>query len=231
MEVSIGIDRHRAIQQYDKCLTNKVEVMVRKRAAGGGRKPKGDFHKVSSSFSIRMPAEMRAELKAAAGKNDRAEGQELLRRLQDSFHRDRDKSRDPASRALCYLLAELIELVSLNSFENPKKSEWRNNPFAFRVIKLAFTQILKSLEPKGEIQPPSGEWLNAFFMIRTDKPDEMAEVAAVIILSMLHTPLPSNPTKSSPGIAQITYTRRDRQRQYGMSDALRDFHITKGKKS
>ena len=57
----------------------------RRRAPGGGRKPRGDFSRLTSPFAVRMPEGLRAQLKAAAAMNDRSEGQELLSRLQQSF--------------------------------------------------------------------------------------------------------------------------------------------------
>ncbi len=197
--------------------------MPRKRAAGGGRKPKGDFAGLSSPLSIRMPADLRKELEAAARDSGKSVTQELLRRLNDSFQRDRDKNRDPASRALCYLLAELIEIVSQNTFEEPKQSEWRNNPFAFRVIKLAFNRALDALEPKGEMHQPDVNWLS-LNMIFGDSPEEMAENAAMAILFLLHRP----PT-ADKSIGQVLVPKQEQQ-HYGMTNAARDLQIDKEKK-
>jgi hypothetical protein len=121
----------------------------RRRAPGGGRKPKGAFKNLASPLSIRMPADMRSELEAAAKANGSSVSQELLRRLQNSFNRDRDKARDPAMQALCFLIAETAQQTSgLNNLD------WRTNPFYFRAFKIAVGKLLDALEPKGTIEPP-----------------------------------------------------------------------------
>ena len=53
----------------------------RKRAPGGGRQPSGAFSKLTSPLSLRMPADMRDELEAAAKASGKSLSQELLRRL------------------------------------------------------------------------------------------------------------------------------------------------------
>ena len=57
--------------------------LKRKRAPGGGRKPKGAFSKLTSPLSLRMPSDMRDELEAAAKASGKSVSQELLRRLQE----------------------------------------------------------------------------------------------------------------------------------------------------
>ena len=118
----------------------------RKHAPGQGRKPKGDFSRLTVPFSVRMPATMRNELKKAARERGRTEGQELLSRLQGSFNREREKSRDPAMRALCFLFSELAVAVHGNMPE----PDWRSDPFLFRTIKIGIAKLLNALEPKGQ---------------------------------------------------------------------------------
>jgi Arc-like DNA binding domain len=192
----------------------------RKRAAGGGRKPKGDFAGLSSPLSIRMPTDLRKELEAAARDSGKSITQELLRRLNDSFQRDRNKKRDPASRALCYLLAELIELVKVNMGED--RQQWRADPFAFQSIKLGFAQILDALEPKGEIKPPDDISLNPVAVIAATSPDAMAKTAAQLILYWLQTPPRANPAEGQ------VYPRKVEQLDFGMKDATRELLSTKG---
>ena len=124
-----------------------------KRAPGAGRKPKGNFSRLSSVLTVRMPDQMRKRLAAAAKKRPAggwSVSQELLHRVQRSFDRERDERRDPATRALCYLLAEVISMATTVL---PNR-DWRSDPFVFRSISLAFTQLLAALEPEGDIQPP-----------------------------------------------------------------------------
>jgi hypothetical protein len=125
---------------------------------GAGRKPKGEFSRPESPFSFRMPAVMRSQLEAAASANGRSASQELLRRMQDSFYRDRDNARDPALRALCFVIAELAHSAvgyhKRTGFTEQPMFDWRSHPFFYRAFKIAVTKLLDALEPKGEIQPP-----------------------------------------------------------------------------
>jgi hypothetical protein len=134
----------------------------RKRAPGAGRKPQGEFSRLTVPFSVRMPATMRGELKNAARKRDRKEGQELLRRLQDSFTQDRDRARDPAMRALCFLFSELAEAAHLGV------PGWRSNPFLFQAVKIGIGKLLDALEPPGEVKAPS-QWKEAFADFAKDR--------------------------------------------------------------
>jgi hypothetical protein len=109
---------------------------------------------------------MKTQLVASAARRDRGRGwsltQEILFRVQRSFDRERDERRDPAARALCYLLAEVITTVAFNV----RPRHWRSDPFAFRTMRLAFNHLLDALEPSGEIQAPA----------RTDEDNPFAEL-------------------------------------------------------
>jgi Arc-like DNA binding dprotein len=123
-----------------------------KRAPGGGRKPRGEFDQLTSPFSLRMPNDLRKQLEAAAKNNGRSVGQELLRRLNDSFSRDYSKDRDPTTRALSFLLAELIEKIQWLYLPVVRL----DNPFFLRAVRAGFAKVLKAIEPKGKIpQGPS----------------------------------------------------------------------------
>jgi Arc-like DNA binding domain len=202
----------------------------RKRAPGGGRKPKGDFSELTTPLTIRMPGEMRKELEAAAKKGCKSVTQELLRRLQNSFNRDRKKSRDPALQAICYLIAELAEGVT-----NPAPMHvanmrplWRSDPFLFRAFKLAVGKLLDALEPAGEIKSP-------VILEITDKvavhlttpkfirdayrtPEALADFCAAGILQALIRSEPLN--KFDPRI-----TKWDENDGYGMEFARRDLSV------
>jgi hypothetical protein len=206
-----------------------------------GRPPKGDFEGLTSAISMRMPNDMRAMLEASAAKRPGGGWsltQEILHRLQRSFDRERDERRDPSSRALCYLLAEIISVVSRNSVGN----EWRSNPFAFRAIKLAFTQILDALEPPGKIIPPSQKTGDSFLDtlwvgmatagVGFEKtPEAMAEFACAELLSALR----SESRESIPLSVQYgdRPTLRSPQREdfeFGMTDAKRALELKRGAK-
>jgi hypothetical protein len=175
----------------------------RKRAPGGGRKPKGDFSQVVSPLSIRMRADMREQLEAAANVNGRSISQELLRRLQGSFDEDRATARDPAMRALCFLIAQLAgEVAGLTDTKGRPAFDWRTDRFLFRAFKLALCQILDALEPSGEIRPPqlmvdavfedSEEGLVKAFKATYETPEARADQAAKTLLSQLQRANPKS---------------------------------------
>ena len=126
----------------------------RKRAPGGGRKPSGPFRHSAAQLTVRMPDDMRARLDAAAKKKGWSLSQELLWRLRVSFEKEnyRDR-RDPATRALCFLIAETAQRVRIGI-----PVEWHRNPFLFRAFKLAVAALLDRLEPAGSAKSPVPEF-------------------------------------------------------------------------
>lgn len=69
------------------------EITERKRAKGGGRKPKGPFSELTSPLSIRMPILMREELESSAREGGRSISQEVLTRLARTLYEDRYRVR------------------------------------------------------------------------------------------------------------------------------------------
>jgi hypothetical protein len=219
--------------------------MAKKRKPGGGRKPKGDFSRLTSPLTIRMPAEMRKQLEAAANKSGKNVTQELLRRLQNSFNRDREKSRDPALRALCFLIAEIAEGVVLPEpirFPNAYPL-WRSNPFLFRAFKLAVGKLLDALEPPGEIQAPvtlePAEGVKIplgpldqpeFLLNKYVSPEALSNYVIADIWTALHGTTPAQ-TRYEEMRRAIKQSNRDRRIDrfaydtYEMQDARRDLQI------
>jgi hypothetical protein len=125
--------------------------MKRKRAPGGGRKAKAG---PTSSLTIRIPDDMRERLESEAEKRNDSVAAVLLWHLRQSFNHETDKQRDPAMRALCFVIAQLAnDVVGMHSHGKPEFS-WRFDPFFFRAFKIAVAKILDALEPKGEIREP-----------------------------------------------------------------------------
>lgn len=199
----------------------------RKRAPGGGRKPRGDFSGLTAPLSIRMPTEMRDQLRSAARARGRSVSQELLRRVQDSLHHDRDRARDPAMRALCFLIAQLAcEVSGFVREDGTPLYDWHSVPFFFRAFKLAVGHLLDAIESGAEIRPPTMETvvdgeqadaLNDVLFGSYQSPEARAKVAAETVLRLLHRK-PTLPKKESfdlfgPYLSSTAY---------GMQDALRD---------
>jgi Arc-like DNA binding domain len=210
--------------------------MSKRRAAGGGRKPKGEFSGVTSPLSIRMPAEMRSQLDSSAKDNGRSLSQEMLRRIQDSFHRDRDIARDPAMRALCFLIAQLAgQVAGLTDPQGRPLFDWRADPFFFRAFKLAVAKVLDALEPAGEIRPPQlmldaqlqaedrqGVALLKMFKATYETPEARANNAVETFMSSLMRP--------SFDEEWSNHTAKQEREYYGFLNARRDLQL-KGDKS
>lgn len=107
-------------------------------------------------------------------------------RLRNSFAQDRDRSGNPAMRALCFLFLELGEAVHSNV------PDWRSNPFLFRAFKVATAKLLDALEPPGADKPPDSfvalwkdadNWVTEEWIARrTDSPASLAEQAVANVL-------------------------------------------------
>jgi len=128
--------------------------MKRKRAPGGGRKPKVGFS--TSSLTIRIPDDLRKQLESEATTTHDSIAQRLLWHLRQSMSRQRDKDRDPAMRGLCFLIAQLAHHITGPHLTDGKRElslyDWRSDPFFYRAFKLAVGQLLDALEPPGPIR-------------------------------------------------------------------------------
>jgi hypothetical protein len=200
--------------------------MARKRAPGGGRKPKDRYGGRASPLSIRMTDEMRARLEASARhrKGGISLSEEILFRIRSSIDRERDEKRDPASRALCYLLAETIAAVaSVTAGPN-----WRSDPYAFQSIKLAFSLVLDDVRPPGEIRahamqedkPYAGTWVDPStlkFRLTGGTPEEMAHFIHGVILMQQLRPLDEEQAENR--------SREQEDFAYDMSHALRNLQL------
>ena len=134
------------------------------RAPGGGRKPLGEFARLGRPISVRMPEEMRKDLERAAAESGRSVTQELLRRVQNSFYRDRERERDPALYALLFMIGQLAEHIAQTADLRgliPAKhraalgSRWRTDRFLFKAFKFAVPYLLNQLdEPSGKLESP-----------------------------------------------------------------------------
>lgn len=221
----------------------------RKKIRGAGRKPQGEFSQLTSPFSLRMPEDLRKQLEGAAKKSGRSVSQELLIRLNVSFARERDMERDPAMRALCFLIAEIAsQVVGPHKFNEETKTEtpihnWRFEPFFYRAFKLAVGRILDLLEPMGDISPPKiriefgpnsglatqaeADQLAGILKQSFSSPEARADYAIDYILRwLIEAPQWSpedreNERRRLEGIGMPSFLREF----YGMSDAVKDLSI------
>jgi hypothetical protein len=202
--------------------------MKRRRAAGAGRKPSGEFSRLVSQLSIRMPAETRKQLESAAAARGRSVTQELLRRLHKSFDRDRDKVRSPEVRALCFLFGAIADRVAFPPVHGPDDviPDWRTNPFLFAAFSLAVAKLLNALKPAGEIENPfinqDEDFLGDFMRRIYESPETLSDYAVAEVWSVLQDTRPVVELKG-PGASAIV--AQWKQEFYGMQDARRDLGI------
>jgi hypothetical protein len=224
----------------------KTMVAKRKRAKGGGRKPKGEFSELTSPLSIRMPQVLRGELERAARESGKSVSQELLRRLSDTFYRDKEKARDPAMRALCFLIAEAarqaVGIPVSDRLKSKNALNWRNNPFFFRAFKIAVGNLLDALEPKGSVEAPKlsfhlkpttakdgtalGGAVNDFIQ-SYETPEARGHYAANYIWNSLQTIphfSPEEREREIQRLMEISSPAFERE-FYGMAEAARDLRI------
>lgn len=210
--------------------------LKRKRAPGGGRKPRGAFSKLTSPLSLRMPSDMRDELEAAAKASGKSVSQELLRRLQNTFSRDRDRVRDPAMQALCFLIAETAQQTAGLNSSKDRALEWRTSPFYFRAFKIAVGKLLDALEPKGKIEPPvemqfniseDAEALEYDFLKSFRDPEARGAYAARSIWASLRN-VPLHTSEEDEADKKRLRERSEAayfRELYGMPNAARDLQI------
>ena len=126
--------------------------MKRKRAPGGGRKPRAG---PTSSLTFRIPDDLRRELEQEAT-GGATISERLQWHLRRSMNRKREEERDPAMQGLLLVIARLGEIVTGGDFMPEKnvrshiRSQWRADLFYFRTFKFAVKKLLDTLEEPPE---------------------------------------------------------------------------------
>jgi Arc-like DNA binding domain len=145
--------------------------MARKRAAGGGRKPRGPFFELTSSFTVRMPNDLRKKLERAAKKRPGggSVGQELLQRLQQSFAKENEDERDSMLRMFGALMDAMLGAIA------PERRHWEKDPWLYRAFYCAVHNMFSRFRPEGaepgeEKLPES--WRIAVAAEKKNRPDE-----------------------------------------------------------
>jgi hypothetical protein len=145
--------------------------MARKRAAGGGRKPKGPFSELTSSFTVRMPNDLRKKLERAAKKRPGggSVGQELLQRLQQSFAKENEEERDPMLRMFDALMDGMLGMIA------PERRHWEKDRWLYRAFYCPVHNMFSRFRPEGA-EPGEEKLPESWrFIVATEKknrPDE-----------------------------------------------------------
>jgi hypothetical protein len=187
-------------------------MIKRKRAPGGGRKPKGDFAGKAAWLSTRITPELRKNLDRAAKESGRSLSQEIERRLRDSFGIQRE--RNPFLRALFFSFA-------LMARQMPFSRELRSDPFTFHAFKFAVIAFLERLAPPGQIvSPESAEivWpTDMHGLVRS--PDVLGNSLAGMVWHQLETvePPPPDIAAKLPGDFSSDYAYPQARRDLGIA--------------
>ena len=120
--------------------------MARKRAAGGGRKPRGPFSQLTASFTVRMPNDLRKKLERAAKKRPGggSVGQELLQRLQHSFMQENEEERDPMLRVFDALMDGMLRIIV-----PPPRLHWEKDPWLYCAFYYAVSYMFSRFRPEA----------------------------------------------------------------------------------
>jgi hypothetical protein len=124
--------------------------MARTRAAGGGRKPQGEFRGKSATFTTRIRPETRTALADAAKKSGRSLSQEVEIRLRHSVAGEGARARHiRALGDLAKLAAEEIERLT--------GARWLTDQFTAEAVRHAVDQVLAHFgaQPNAERTIPA----------------------------------------------------------------------------
>jgi hypothetical protein len=212
-----------------------------------GRKSKGEFSQLTSSLTIRIPEDMRDELESEAAARGRSVSQELLRRLKNSFDRDRDKERDPALQGLLYMIGQLAERLGGEYYvpdRNPKvydwlQKRWRTDLFYFRAFKFAVVSLLDELEEPPDhpiarklrretikrLTKTAGPELEEEFLKYDESPENTGLLACLDVLIKAERPLPlTDPVMATSRKYPRLFKMIERE-FYGLQQARRDLEL------
>jgi hypothetical protein len=122
--------------------------MARKRAPGGGRKPRGKAP--AEHFNTRMTPEVRKLLQAEARLHGWSLSREIEERLKGSLVLGDRDIEDRATKALVRVIAEMAARTQAPKSPRGPGINWRNNRFLFEAFKAALNQFLDQLAPEGK---------------------------------------------------------------------------------
>jgi hypothetical protein len=135
--------------------------MAKRRAPGGGRKPKGPISGNTGYLQARITNELREKLEQAADKNGHSLAQEAQIRLKESFDLPAEIQREwgpPEVKALAQLVSRLVRTVQVevggNPFKNSGDLAWHRNPFTHAAVCTAINTLLAHYKPEGPIETP-----------------------------------------------------------------------------
>jgi hypothetical protein len=196
-----------------------------------GRKPKGEFAGKQANFSTRIQPETRMALEAEAKATGLSISQLAERLLINGLKERRTAEKDPAMRALCFLIAQLARHVV-----GPTGADWRSAPFFYEAFKFAVVQLLDALDPPGTYgesnmivkEPPSAAINPSLqrYLASFQNPQVRAEYSADLVLSLLRE-IPFWPEGHRERANRIVgeFSPSSVGELYGMFDAAEDLAV------
>src|SRR5215831_11735233 len=125
--------------------------MPKTRAPGAGRKPRGEFHGKTAMLTTRITPGTRAALDRAVQKSGRSLSQEVERRLDASFAKERNRT--PDVLALAEAVSQVTEKVQQATAKN-----WREDAFTGEAIRHGIDFLIRHFAARGTaVIPPSVE--------------------------------------------------------------------------
>jgi len=120
--------------------------MVRRRAPGAGRPPRGEYAGKSATITTRIRSDTRSALEGAARANRRSLSQEIERRLRESLSStERQVGHIRAIRELAKIAAERIEEVT--------GAGWLTDAFTAEAVLHTIDQVLSHFAPPLQGSP------------------------------------------------------------------------------
>lgn len=123
--------------------------MSRKRAPGGGSKPKGPFKGKTATLTTRITAETRRALEAAAKRSRRSLSQEAEHLLRGAMQKPPG---EPRNRAMAHAVAVLAQKI-----EDGTRKTWLDDAFTNQSLRLATDALLHHCgpDPVDEVVVPA----------------------------------------------------------------------------
>jgi hypothetical protein len=127
---------------------------------------------------VRVDPSVRTRLERDAKRAGRTLSRETELVLTDAF-RGAEKT-TAETRALCYLIGQIVEAARNQERTADPEFNWRHNRFDFEALKCAVIEVLDRLAPAGEVDSPSRyqRWRSS---------EEFGRLLAAIVLSYLTT--------------------------------------------
>jgi hypothetical protein len=204
--------------------------MASVKKVGRPKNPKGAG---SVNISLRIEEGLLDQLKnAAAEKGHGVLSREIMSRLKYSLKfSDRDKS----IYALCYLMAELADLVGNPiSAQGKPRFDWRTDPFTFEAFRVALGELLDWLKPSGETISQFERYEGGFHGMPASVVENFKspkakgqEAFAVLWRKMQSEPLDD---EEKGRLRRTARGIRVERQFYAMADARRDLRLTEGDK-